>query len=285
MHAQQPRPGTFRPCHGKSGLAGGVQTAFAGPLSWLGARTGHSPFGTTPTAGGLCRRIGVTSSPLDIGGWPTPSPRLRWCLWGDRRVLGCARLVGAFALPKPPLAHRIHNRSEASPQECERVLDFRRDLWVDLAVHDAVFLQLPQLLGEHLLGNTREGPKQLRKAPLALKELPQNQDLPSSTDDVKRPFRRALLTFPLHSHLRRPGPLPFVGDRSFAEPVSCMRLAGTTFGRGSHMVTVNLTPMAPGLWVPYSFLLVCIALRSMYFTDSTLSAIHKAICFVIPVTP
>jgi hypothetical protein len=45
-------------------------------------------------------------------------------------------------------------------------------LRVDLAVHDAIFFQLPQLLGEHLLGNTSKNPKQLGEASLTLKELP-----------------------------------------------------------------------------------------------------------------
>jgi hypothetical protein len=39
-------------------------------------------------------------------------------------------------------------------------------------MYDAIFLQFSQLLGEHFLGDPIEGPKQLGKTFLSLKELP-----------------------------------------------------------------------------------------------------------------
>ena len=48
---------------------------------------------------------------------------------------------------EPPLAHGIHHWSETFPQWRQGVFDLGGDLWIDLTVHNAILLQLSELLG------------------------------------------------------------------------------------------------------------------------------------------
>jgi hypothetical protein len=52
-----------------------------------------------------------------------------------------------------PISERSEGAIERFTEWCERVLDSRWHLIVDLAVDDAIVLQLPELLGQHLLAD------------------------------------------------------------------------------------------------------------------------------------
>lgn len=58
----------------------------------------------------------------------------------------------------PPFREGFEGSVERLAERRERVHDLRWDLLVDLAVHDAISLQLAELLGEHLLADARQLP-------------------------------------------------------------------------------------------------------------------------------
>ncbi len=54
-------------------------------------------------------------------------------------------------------------------------------------MHDAVFLKLAELLGQHLLGDSGDRPLQIGKAPhLPAKELEEDQKLPAALQHAER---------------------------------------------------------------------------------------------------
>jgi hypothetical protein len=64
-----------------------------------------------------------------------------------------------------PVAQWEQRVVERLAERRQRVLDSWRDLMMHLAVHDAVGLECPQLLDEHLLADAWEAAPQLPRAP------------------------------------------------------------------------------------------------------------------------
>ena len=97
---------------------------------------------------------------------------------GDAEAVG---VVVVLALVELALVQQ-----QAAAERGERVLHLGRDLAEDLTVDDAVRLQLPQLLGQHLLADLRELPPEGAEAPLAVDQEPDQHDLPLAPDDGER---------------------------------------------------------------------------------------------------
>src|SRR5262245_46597937 len=100
-----------------------------------------------------------------------------------------------------PLAHRFQCALERPAIFRQRVFHFRRNRGVNAPRNDAIGLQLAELLDEHLFGNSRNQPAQLRKAICILMQPPQNQSLPLATNHVDRCLHRTVIRFNLHERL------------------------------------------------------------------------------------
>ena len=83
-----------------------------------------------------------------------------------------------------PISERSEGVIERLAEWCERVLDSRWHLIVDLAVDDAIVLQLPELLGEHLLADPWQLAAQGTEAARLSTQRPQDHRLPLAPDDV-----------------------------------------------------------------------------------------------------
>ena len=69
-----------------------------------------------------------------------------------RILRSCARWIFTLAV-LAPFAHGLDDGLETLPDRSEGVFDPRRDLGVDLAMNDAVALELAELPGEHFGGD------------------------------------------------------------------------------------------------------------------------------------
>ncbi|MNG25976.1 hypothetical protein D3C84_1108980 [compost metagenome] len=75
----------------------------------------------------------------------------------------------------------------------QAVLNPRRYFGVDRARDDTVAFQLTQLLGQHLLGDTRYQPLELGKAPRLRHQVIDQQRLPLATDHRQGDFHRRVV--------------------------------------------------------------------------------------------
>src|SRR5262249_28198932 len=100
-----------------------------------------------------------------------------------------------------PLANRLQRALERSAIFRQRVFHFGRNGGVNASRNDAIGFQLAELLDEHLFGNSRNQPAQLRKAICILMQPPQNQSLPLATNPVDRCLHWTVIRFSLHERL------------------------------------------------------------------------------------
>jgi len=107
---------------------------------------------------------------------PTESPAFR------RIVLTAGALrVSRRRLLLGPSQEFVESRTERLPPLREAILDFRRDFSVHNARHDAVSLQLPKLLGQHLLRDARNRALEVGETErLAAKEMEEDDELPAT---------------------------------------------------------------------------------------------------------
>src|ERR1700752_3761386 len=85
---------------------------------------------------------------------------------------------GLFLCPREELVER---RAQGLPPVGQVVLDLRRHLCVDDARDDAVALELPKLLDQHLLRDGRNRALEIREAQLpAAEEMEQDHELPAT---------------------------------------------------------------------------------------------------------
>src|SRR5688572_12857938 len=103
--------------------------------------------------------------------------------------------------PLAPPTHRLHHGHQALPPRRERVLDLRRNLWVDLSTHQPVRLHLPKLLRQHFLRDRPHLPLQLGEPPRAAQQSVQDHDLPPPADQGERGFGRAAVGDAFHRGL------------------------------------------------------------------------------------
>src|SRR6202162_5810077 len=95
------------------------------------------------------------------------------------RLLRNARSVGPFGhflAQRCPFQQSVERRAESLTPVRETVLHLRRHLMVDDPSDHAVVFHLSKLLDQHLLGNRRNSPLQLREA----------QDLPAEEVEQDR---------------------------------------------------------------------------------------------------
>ena len=71
----------------------------------------------------------------------------------------------------PPLAQRQQHRLQAEAQQRGGILHARRHLGKDLAMNQPVFLQLAELLDQHLLRNAGEQAVKFREAPGSVEQM------------------------------------------------------------------------------------------------------------------
>src|SRR5260370_1127741 len=83
-----------------------------------------------------------------------------------------------------PIANRPQRPLERSSILRERILHLGWHSWIHPAVHNAVRLELAQLLRQHLLGDPGDLPAQLRKAPGTLLQPPKDQCLPLAAENI-----------------------------------------------------------------------------------------------------
>ena len=80
-----------------------------------------------------------------------------------------------------PSQELVERRTERLSPLCEVILDLRRDFSVHDARDDAVFLQLPKLLGQHLLRDARNRALEVGEAQrLAAKQMEEDDQLPAT---------------------------------------------------------------------------------------------------------
>nr|GFC99418.1 hypothetical protein [Tanacetum cinerariifolium] len=84
-----------------------------------------------------------------------------------------------------PSAQLVDDGQQRLPVVRERVLDPGRQLGKGFAAHDTVFLQLAQLLGEHLARDKRQPLRQLPKA-TRLREVRDDDKLPLAAQHAHR---------------------------------------------------------------------------------------------------
>src|SRR5262249_45382617 len=101
-------------------------------------------------------------------------------------------------LLRAPFAHGLDDRAKGTSARCQRVLHAGRDLCVDLAAHDAVTLELAELLREHLRRDAAHPPRELRVALLPRNQVIENAGFPAATDHLQRCVRGAHGLHALH---------------------------------------------------------------------------------------
>ena len=112
--------------------------------------------------------------------WIARQPRLSG-LRGRAGKIGFNAEMGAA-----PVAEGFHHGNQFLPFLCERVGYLG---WLGGscgARNHAIALQLPELIGEHLLGNLVQLLAEFRKPPRTKRKMPQDLDLPFSGHDVNR---------------------------------------------------------------------------------------------------
>src|SRR5262249_49728076 len=97
-----------------------------------------------------------------------------------------------------PLANRFQCALERPAIFRQRVFHFWRNGGVNATRNDAIGLQLAELLDEHLFGDSRNQPAQLRKAICILMKPPQNQRFPLATNHIDRCLYWTVIRFNLH---------------------------------------------------------------------------------------
>ena len=90
-----------------------------------------------------------------------------------------------------PLAHGEDDGFERAPPGREGVLDLGRHDRENFAVHDAVALELPQLLREHALGDLRQDLSDFAEAFFPADEMEQDDAFPATAQNIERDFDRA----------------------------------------------------------------------------------------------
>ncbi|MTJ66818.1 ABC transporter substrate-binding protein [Nocardia seriolae] len=110
------------------------------------------PYGTAPTGAAMpvVERNGQVM--VDSAG-ATAAYRTPTWAWAELARGGERAAEHPVAIAVAPLLQRPQRRAQVPAQLGERILHARWDFRVDLAVHDAAGLQLPQVLGEHLLAD------------------------------------------------------------------------------------------------------------------------------------
>lgn len=100
-------------------------------------------------------RPGALSPPDVRLATPSPPVRRRSRAAPERRpARGQARLLHLREVPLGPLANGLEQRLQGYPQRGQRVLDLGRDHGVYLPRYEAVVLEVPEGLDEHLLGDS-----------------------------------------------------------------------------------------------------------------------------------
>jgi kynurenine formamidase len=89
-----------------------------------------------------------------------------------------------------PGRHPIEDRPQRRAEVSERVIDSQAGLTRDDAHHDAIPLQLAELVSEDLMCDARHGRLQIVEASLLPTEQPQNHRFPLTAHDIKRQFNR-----------------------------------------------------------------------------------------------
>lgn len=85
-----------------------------------------------------------------------------------------------------PFQDGVEDWTEGLAPWGQGILDFRWDYGIDGAVDDAVLFELAELLGQHFLGDGRDGPFQFGKpSDLAAEELEEDQKLPAAFEHAK----------------------------------------------------------------------------------------------------
>src|SRR5262249_10065551 len=91
-------------------------------------------------------------------------------------------------LLRAPVAHGSDNWAEALSPCRERVFHVWRHLRVDFAPYNAIVLQLPQLLREHLLRDSAHRPKEFREPLRAREEMIEDHRLPAAAEHLQGGF-------------------------------------------------------------------------------------------------
>ena len=89
-----------------------------------------------------------------------------------------------------PLAEREQNWLQLEPKVRHRVFNASRHLGEDRPLHQPMRLHIPKLLDQYLLGDVGYHPLQLGKPLRSVKDVIENDGLPSPRDDFQRPFYR-----------------------------------------------------------------------------------------------
>src|SRR4029453_18379622 len=101
------------------------------------------------------------------------------------------RTAWGRGLPLRPREELVERRTEGLAPLGQVVLDLWRHLWVDDPRNDAVALELPKLLDQHLLRDGRNRALEIREAQLpAPEEMEQDHELPSAFQHPDRLDRR-----------------------------------------------------------------------------------------------
>jgi hypothetical protein len=135
---------------------------------------------------------------------PRPFAERRSRLGGCGRSISCLRAVSAAFLPallQAPRAQRLDHRPERLSDRGQTIIDPRRHLRVNGSLHNAVALQLAQVLGEYFLGDALHAPMQLGETFYALKQAIQDGCLPAAADYGERNFGRAFRDLLRHQPL------------------------------------------------------------------------------------
>src|SRR6185312_1039102 len=110
-----------------------------------------------------------------------------------------------------PRPQRLDDGTQALADFGQRIFDPWRHLGIDLADHQLVVLERPELLGQHPLGNPGHPPPQLAKPLGAGLQMKQDDTLPLAVDQVERRLYRTTGSMgkitPFH------GPFPIVSKQ------------------------------------------------------------------------
>lgn len=107
---------------------------------------------------------------------------------------------------RAPLLHCLNDRPHGLAQIAQRVFHPRRNLRINRARDDAVFLHGAQAVRQHLLADPVQIPPQLVKAPGPLEQIPHNQQLSLAPDELHGRRNRAGRHFVFRAHIVSPFP-------------------------------------------------------------------------------
>lgn len=100
------------------------------------------------------------------------------------------QLVQLRRMALAPFTERSQHRLQAQSELRRRVVDPRRHLAENLAMDETVFLQFPKLLDQHLLAHVRDLPLQFGESLRAVKQVVQDDGLPTAGDHLQGAFGR-----------------------------------------------------------------------------------------------